>query len=227
MIIQIIADIHGNLRALDTALADGRARGAQQLVVMGDIVDAFSKWNQNSECIRRLRSAPLWLAVRGNHDQWLAAESRVRDGIGRRSLALTLASYLMGLPLIVRAFDATFVHATVPDPIGVDGIVHPRVKNPPCGTCTTKAALYEAGTRIVFCAHTHAAFIEVFAEPGKKSEVFAPGDGPVHLSGRRAVINPGSISRPNEEWMDPPVASYALWDPEADVVELVGEPQYV
>ena len=72
----IIADIHGNLLALDAVLADIAARGIARIIDLGDCV-----------------SGPLWPAetcdrlvalgfptVRGNHDRWVT--DRLADQLG-------------------------------------------------------------------------------------------------------------------------------------------------
>jgi len=72
MRLAVVADIHGNLPALEAVLDDIRRRGADRTVNLGDCV-----------------SGPLWpratmdlldqlglLTVRGNHDRWVAETPR-------------------------------------------------------------------------------------------------------------------------------------------------------
>jgi predicted phosphodiesterase len=67
MRIALIADIHGNLLALEAALEDIRRYGADQLVVLGDIVvggpDSAACW----ERVKSLRCPVL----RGNHERYV------------------------------------------------------------------------------------------------------------------------------------------------------------
>ena len=70
----ILSDIHGNLEALDTVLADIDARGVDAMVCLGDFVGYGAAPN---ECIAALRPR-IEAAVAGNHD--LAACGRIKLG---------------------------------------------------------------------------------------------------------------------------------------------------
>jgi predicted phosphodiesterase len=76
MRIAVIADIHGNLPALEAVLADIRRRDIDRTMNLGDCV-----------------SGPLWprevcdllmdrddLIIRGNHDRWVSGPDPTRDG---------------------------------------------------------------------------------------------------------------------------------------------------
>jgi predicted phosphodiesterase len=67
MKLAVLADIHGNLAALEAALADARAQGAERLVVNGDMVN---RGPHNTAVLELLAEtgAPLLL---GNHDDLL------------------------------------------------------------------------------------------------------------------------------------------------------------
>jgi predicted phosphodiesterase len=64
----VISDIHGNVRALETVLADIKTRGADAIVNLGDCVTS-PLWPQ--ETYGLLASLSL-ATVRGNHDRSLA-----------------------------------------------------------------------------------------------------------------------------------------------------------
>jgi predicted phosphodiesterase len=74
MRIAVIADIHGNLPALEAVLADIQGRKVEQIINLGDCV-----------------SGPLWprevcdllmarddLTIRGNHDRWVSGPDPTR-----------------------------------------------------------------------------------------------------------------------------------------------------
>lgn len=63
----LIADIHGNLTALDVVLADLARRGADRVVCLGDVA---ATGPQPRETLRRLRSLGCPV-VMGNADAWL------------------------------------------------------------------------------------------------------------------------------------------------------------
>ncbi len=64
MRIAVISDIHGNLTALETVLADIRSRGADEIVCLGDVVGYGPR---PQECLHAVRETCA-VAVLGNHD---------------------------------------------------------------------------------------------------------------------------------------------------------------
>jgi predicted phosphodiesterase len=58
----IIADIHGNLPALEAVVADARAQGVEQIVVAGDVA---SRGPFPNECLAMV-AAERWPVIRGN-----------------------------------------------------------------------------------------------------------------------------------------------------------------
>ena len=64
----ILYDIHGNLPALEAAIADAEAAGAHRWLLGGDLA-AWSPWPK--ETLERLRSLPAATWIRGNGERWL------------------------------------------------------------------------------------------------------------------------------------------------------------
>src|ERR671919_3115618 len=62
----VLTDIHANLEALDACLADARARGYDDTLVLGDLVGYGADPNAVIERVQALK--PLAI-VRGNHDK--------------------------------------------------------------------------------------------------------------------------------------------------------------
>jgi predicted phosphodiesterase len=62
----VLTDIHANLEALDVCLADARARGYDETLVLGDLVGYGPDPNAVIDRVRDLNPAAL---VRGNHDK--------------------------------------------------------------------------------------------------------------------------------------------------------------
>jgi putative phosphoesterase len=69
MRVAVLADIHGNLPALDAVLADVRAAGVDAIVLNGDIADGPMP-AQTLDRLAELGERAIW--VRGNSDRWLA-----------------------------------------------------------------------------------------------------------------------------------------------------------
>lgn len=121
MRLAILSDIHGNLEALDTVLADVDSRGAGAMVCLGDFVGYGAAPN---ECIERLRPR-IECAVAGNHD--LAACGRIKLGYfnpdaaqAARWTAETLTpehlQYLRELPFTVLWRGVRLVHSSPAEP---------------------------------------------------------------------------------------------------------------
>src|SRR6476660_3436333 len=72
MRLAIISDIHGNLLALETVLADLKLRGVDSTINLGDCVTSPLWPRETFELLDTLS----WPTVRGNHDRRLAEESR-------------------------------------------------------------------------------------------------------------------------------------------------------
>ena len=72
----IIADIHGNVAALEAVLADIRALGVADIVNLGDCVSG-PLWPRETMAVLQKLALPT---VRGNHDRWLAEIDRARMG---------------------------------------------------------------------------------------------------------------------------------------------------
>lgn len=69
MRIALIADIHGNLPALEAVLADARQHGAEEILCLGDIA---LKGPQPAECVDRLQELEI-PCILGNTERWLVA----------------------------------------------------------------------------------------------------------------------------------------------------------
>ena len=62
----VLTDIHANLEALDTCLADAASRGYDQTLVLGDLVGYGPDPNLVIERIIALNPVAM---IRGNHDK--------------------------------------------------------------------------------------------------------------------------------------------------------------
>ncbi len=69
----ILADIHGNIDALDAALADARNRSVDAYIYAGDFYGEFDCPN---EVISLIRRTPRAYAIRGNREMYLDGLSR-------------------------------------------------------------------------------------------------------------------------------------------------------
>jgi len=112
MRIAVISDIHGNLAALEAALADIHTRAPDLIVNLGDCVTSPAWPRETMELLESL-ALPT---VRGNHDRVLGVQ-RHRDSnptveFAAASLAHTQIETLASLPPTLRIDDVLCVHGT-------------------------------------------------------------------------------------------------------------------
>ena len=74
MRLAVIADVHGNVPALETILADIARRGADLTINLGDCVSG-PLWPREAMDLLESSAIP---SVRGNHDRWVAETPRER-----------------------------------------------------------------------------------------------------------------------------------------------------
>jgi diadenosine tetraphosphatase ApaH/serine/threonine PP2A family protein phosphatase len=117
----ILSDIHGNLDALQTVLADLKRRRVSSMVCLGDFVGYGAAPN---ECIDLLRPK-IEAAVAGNHD--LAACGRIKLGYFHQDAATAArwthgeltpenVAFLEALPFTARWLDMLLVHSSPAEP---------------------------------------------------------------------------------------------------------------
>lgn len=63
----VLADIHGNLPALEAVMADLQAVAPDRVIVAGDVVN---RGPQSKECVQAIRAAG-WPALFGNHEEYV------------------------------------------------------------------------------------------------------------------------------------------------------------
>ncbi len=77
MRLAVLSDVHGNLPALETVLADVETQGEPDIyVVLGDLA-AFCPWP--SETLARLQELPEALFLQGNTDRYLVTGQRPKE----------------------------------------------------------------------------------------------------------------------------------------------------
>jgi len=210
----ILSDIHGNLEALDTVLADVESRGITSMVCLGDFVGYGAAPN---ECIERLRRR-IEVAVAGNHD--LAACGRIRLGYfnpdaasAARWTTETLTNenleYLRGLPMSVAWRDVRLVHASPADPEEWHYVFSPA------------DAVYEMqACAEPTCMIGHSHYPGTFEIEGERvsytRDLQVPG-----RPGRRYLINVASVGQPRDGDQR---AGYLVYDEEPRSFEHVRLP---
>lgn len=170
-----IADIHGNLSALDAVLADIAAQGVSRIVNLGD---CLSGPLDPGGTAARLMALDL-PTVRGNHDRWLGArEDRTEWERQAAQVDDAARAWLSALPP-TRVWEGVFLcHATPQDDLSY-WLHHPTPEGwmRPAGAEEAAAPARGRGEDLLLCGHTHLM-------------------AAVRLPGGQLVVNPGSVGCP-------------------------------
>ena len=189
MTVAALADIHGNIHALDAVLADPRCASADEIVVLGDVVagtfpvECFDRLGALGERVRILRGNAdrIVLEDDGEESRW------VRDLLGPERLA-AVAAWPTSFEIEVGGLGTVrCCHAT---PRSDEDTLTPI-------TPEAEAAIGFEGTTepVVLGGHTHIQFERRIRE--------------------WRFVNVGSIGRPREVR---PAAYWALLGPDAELV---------
>jgi len=157
--VAVLADIHGNMPALEAVIADLASQDVDEVLVGGDLV---GRGPQGSEIIHRVRQLD-WPSVRGNHEDylltfrrgevppnWLEAEEWSASRWMADELAAGDIPYMQSLPFSLRSRQQPHLH-----------LVHasPRANNDGIGPWTSvdrmERHLDSIEESVLVCAHTH------------------------------------------------------------------------
>jgi putative phosphoesterase len=185
----IIADVHGNLAALDAVLSDPH----DALICIGDVVGYGP---EPGACVRRIMDEAD-LVLRGNHDHALATGAapgsppsfewlgEATTQLGMAQLSATERASLAQLPLraseIIDGIRYHLVHAAPTDPMY-------RYLEPTSDGWAREVR--EIGPEVLLVGHTHLQFR--------------------HHAGGRTIVSPGSVGQPRQG--DPRAAYMVIED---------------
>jgi len=238
----LISDLHSNLPALETALADARAREARRFVCLGDMIGYGASPRECLDLVMTLctiepvdpaagaGSKPLeaGLCLLGNHEDALlnSAEDfnpKARSAIEWTRMALNLGEdreqsyrywdFLGSLSPAERDERALFVHGSPRDPVR-EYLLPRDVRNP----AKMEENFRRMDRPVCFVGHSHVPAI--YYEDGRLHRPDGT-EGPIDLaleSGsqaaarKRVIVNVGSVGQPRD---GDPRLSYALFDGES------------
>jgi predicted phosphodiesterase len=214
MRLAIIADIHGNYRALQAVLADITLSGADRIVSLGDNIGYGPEPEEVVQALDRYRI----VSVLGNHELALVDRSYCSrlQSTARESLALTRAllspaslAWLEALPAVYLGDGARFVHGCPPQSITV--YLYAPTKN------RLQRVFAAYPERLCFAGHTHD--LGWHQQNGDVVTSHEVGVGCIRLDPHtRYLLLPGSVGQPRDvlSWY----AKYMLWDQEAATIEV-------
>jgi predicted phosphodiesterase len=187
----VISDVHGNLSALEAALAELRRAGVDQVLCAGDLVGYGPLPN---ECVATIAESGA-LVVAGNHD--LAAAGRL-DPHGspmarstmewtREVLADDARDYLYGLPTQLSVGgDVVMAHGSLGDPRGY--IWGGR----PAAAQLDQLAQVAPGAGVLLLGHTHE---PLATGPSGRTLLYLRRATIAFARHDRVLLNPGSVGQ--------------------------------
>ncbi|PZR89091.1 MAG: hypothetical protein DI537_22040 [Stutzerimonas stutzeri] len=182
----VIADVHGNLPALEAVLDRLAGLSVDRIVNLGDCASG-PLWP--AETVRLLRATAM-SHVRGNHDRALGAASP--DGLGAsdnfawRNLDAEARGWLAALPFELEIGGARCFHASPKDDDTylLDAIEGGRLVT--AGPEAVEALIGAAGPSVVLRGHSHQPRL-------------------LRLDNGTVVINPGSVGNPAYHATEPSI----------------------
>lgn len=202
----LISDIHGNIDALESVLADIEQWPCRGILCLGDIVGYGP---ESAACVQRVMDTCA-VSVIGNHEAMLfLADQFPPEDFGASvgdpiALAFKQVSgeqmqWLRGLPITADLDPMVLSHSSLHEPPYFH-YIHDKDE--------AKAHFAVQTTFVSFQGHTHVPVI--WEERGGKIACFEPEEKPVRLDdGNRYAINVGSVGQPRD---NDPRAGYALYD---------------
>lgn len=208
----VLSDIHANIDAFESVLADAAAHQPWHVLMLGDLVGYGAEPNA---VIDRFRELPIAAAIRGNHDRAASglddAESfnevaRASAGVTARALTARNREYLKSLPAGPRTVSALveICHGT---PYDEDAYVFDEMD--------AVYALRSAGRPLCLFGHTHAPFAARLSGDDLEYLDLVPGVPFAFSETSIYLVNPGSVGQPRD---GDPRAGYAVVDEDARIM---------
>ena len=209
----ILSDIHSNLEALETALAEINRRKVDQIVCLGDVVGYGAN---PSECLKKITEKAEEV-VMGNHDQAV-------EDVGLRSYfnewakdAIEWTAKTLNMeekkqirkfaPIVIdRKSNVTWSHSSVHEPQEFHYLFQASDAEP---------SFKKLETHFGFFGHTH--IPSLFSRKSKESRYLPAGEYQLEKN-ESYLINPGGIGQPRD---GSPKLSFALFDSDAWQLEIV------
>ena len=178
MRIAVIADIHGNMPALEAVLADVHQRGVDRTINLGDCVSG-PLWPRE---VCDLLMASSSLVIRGNHDRWVSGPDPASMGPSDRYAYSHLSAdhrhWLGALPKSVDTEHGILACHGTPtddDQYLIEEVSDRRLVRAPLSVIQER--LGDVAARVVLCGHSH------------QQHLIQLRTGPL-------VLNPGSVGCP-------------------------------
>jgi len=203
----IFADIHANRQAFSACLEAARARGAERIVCLGDIVGYGADPEWAVETVMDLVDDGA-IAVLGNHDSAIGTPSETMNAVAQAAIEWTRGRlsapqrrFLAELPLTLREDDRLYVHSEASQPARWRYV---------SDTSDAARSIETTDAHITFCGHIHRPALYSMSSAAKMTSFVPTSDVPVQLlGGRRWLAVIGSVGQPRD---GDPAAAFAMLD---------------
>ena len=210
MRLAIVADIHGNVLALEAVVTDLKRRNVDCVVNLGDCVSGPLWPRETADLLIALG----WPTIRGNHDRWVTDlppdKQYPSDAYAFSALGRTQLEWLKALPPLLELDDGVLAFHGRPDDDNayfLENVECGRLVQASADELRSRTLLVPA--KILLCAHSHIC-----------RQILVDG---------KLVINPGSVGQP--AYADPtppahvsesgsPFAHYSIVDIDANVARI-------
>jgi diadenosine tetraphosphatase ApaH/serine/threonine PP2A family protein phosphatase len=211
--VAVFADIHGNRQAFEACLKVARERGAERVILLGDLVGygADPEWVVDTVMDLVAHGA---VAVRGNHDQavnssaeTMNAEAQIAIEWTRGRLDAGQRRFLAELPMLAEDGDRLYVHSEASSPTRWHYVR---------STADAAKSLIATPCHVTFCGHIHRPALYSMSVTAKMTSFVPKTDVPVQLlRGRQWLAVLGSVGQPRD---GDPAASFVLFDTETSQI---------
>ena len=208
----LISDIHGNLEALEAALAE--LKDVDAFLCMGDLVGYGADPNA---CVERIRALPKLICVAGNHDlaaiggydpSWFNPFALRAIQWTAEQLSQENKDYLVSLPKTAHADSALLVHGSRPQEMSY--ITSPN---------EARICFDAMPGDLTLIGHTHITEYYRTRRGSRLPEQTALlSGGTIELEENvRYIVNPGAIGQPRD---GNAAASFAIWNVAAGTIDV-------
>ncbi len=207
MLLAIFTDIHANRQAFAACLEAARARGADRLICLGDIVGYGADPEWSVDTVMELVAAG-GLAVRGNHDNAVSTASETMNAEAQAAMEWTRGRlsaeqrrFLTELPMSVGDEDRLFVHAEASSPLRWRYVQ---------SSADAARSMIATEAQVTFCGHIHRPALYSMSATAKMTSFTPTANMPIQLlRGRQWLAVVGSVGQPRD---GDPAASFVTFD---------------
>src|ERR1700730_17031625 len=204
MLLAVFTDIHANRQAFGACLDFARARGAERIICLGDVVGYGADPEWTVEKVMDLVEHGA-IAVRGNHDSAIGtatlsmnAEAQAAIEWTRGRLSAAQRRFLAELPLTLREDDRLYVPSEASNPSRWRYVQ---------SSADAARSIQATSAHVTFCGHIHQPAL--YSSAAAKMTSFVPSSGVSVqlLGGRQWLVVLGSVGQPRD---GNPAASFAM-----------------